>query len=79
MEKFKNELPRRKQRGIFGSYVSFAASGGEYNPKRFNNLVRNSVSIQASGSWHCPLIIMPAGSLSIELLVSRPGTSGVSG
>jgi hypothetical protein len=30
-----NKLPRRKQRGIFGSYVSFAASGGEYNPKRF--------------------------------------------
>jgi hypothetical protein len=29
------ELPRRKQRGIFGRYVSFAASGGEYNPKRF--------------------------------------------
>jgi len=49
-----------------------AASGGEYNPKRFNNLVQNSLSIQASGSWHCPLIIMPAGSPSIELFKGVP-------
>ena len=26
----KNEAPRRKQRGIFGIYVSLAASGGEF-------------------------------------------------
>jgi hypothetical protein len=29
-----NETPRRKQRGILGSYVLFAASGGELDPRR---------------------------------------------
>ena len=32
-----NEPPRRKRRGILADYQFFyAASGGEYNPKRFN-------------------------------------------
>jgi len=31
-----NEPPRRKRRGILADYQFFyAASGGEYNPKRF--------------------------------------------
>ena len=33
-----NEPPRRKRRGILADYQFFyAASGGEYNPKRFMN------------------------------------------
>jgi hypothetical protein len=38
----------------------------------FYDLMQNSVRIQASGSWHCPLIIMPAGSPSIELFKGVP-------
>jgi hypothetical protein len=34
---FHNELPRRKRRGINKKNIfNITASGGEYNPKRFN-------------------------------------------
>jgi hypothetical protein len=30
-------LPAAEQRGIFGNYCLFAASGGEFNPKEIKN------------------------------------------
>ncbi len=31
------KLPAAEQRGIFGNYFLFAASGGELTPKRLNS------------------------------------------
>jgi len=43
-EFFYNELPRRKRTGyLFSFFYIFAASGGEFNPKRLKRMVKISV------------------------------------